>query len=232
VCSAVELHSIAAIVRRCTLAKRARGRSEGHGGWSSGCARDEGRGLRPARKCGSLQPAVLQMVDHPIVTTVRATRRKPPGALLSADGEVHASMGQGRIRRLPTIALPASTFVAGRTPRPADGWFDHVDRADWFDFGCDLFDGGFYFEAHELWEQCWRAARDVNNVDDARFLQGLIKLAAAGVKWLAQAPEPMSSHLRGAVKLLSAGPGRRGISERTWRRAVRALEEGQAPTLS
>lgn len=134
-------------------------------------------------------------------------------------------------RRLPLLALPSSTFVAGSAPRPVDGWFDHVDRAEWFDFGCDLFDAGFYFEAHELWEQCWRAARDVDNADDTRFLQGLIKLAAGGVKWLAQAPAPMSSHLRGAEALLSAGPARRGISERAWRQALRALQRGQAPRL-
>ena len=47
-------------------------------------------------------------------------------------------------------------------------------------FGIDLFNHGFYWEAHETWEQLWiefgRSGRD------ADFIKGLIKLAAAGVK--------------------------------------------------
>ncbi len=47
-------------------------------------------------------------------------------------------------------------------------------------FGIDLFNHGFYWEAHELWERLWiefgRSGRD------ADFIKGLIKLAAAGVK--------------------------------------------------
>lgn len=47
-------------------------------------------------------------------------------------------------------------------------------------FGIDLFNHGFYWEAHETWEQLWikfgRSGRE------ADFLKALIKLAAAGVK--------------------------------------------------
>lgn len=47
-------------------------------------------------------------------------------------------------------------------------------------FAIDLFNHGFYWEAHETWEQLWiefgRSGRD------ADFIKGLIKLAAAGVK--------------------------------------------------
>lgn len=46
--------------------------------------------------------------------------------------------------------------------------------------GIDLFNHGFYWEAHETWEQLWikfgRSGRE------ADFLKALIKLAAAGVK--------------------------------------------------
>jgi hypothetical protein len=135
------------------------------------------------------------------------------------------------MRRLPARSLPTSTFVAGLTSRPAEGWFDHVDRAEWFDYGCDLFDAGCYFEAHELWEQCWRAARAVGNDDDAVFLQGLIKLAAAGVKLLAGAEAPRRSHLEAAVRLLAAGPPRRGLTRATLDAAIARLAEGRRPVL-
>ena len=74
--------------------------------------------------------------------------------------------------------------TAGETERP-----DHnipINLAsEWrlsseYLFGIDLFNHGFYWEAHETWEQLWiefgRSGRD------ADFSKGLIKLAAAGVK--------------------------------------------------
>jgi hypothetical protein len=134
-------------------------------------------------------------------------------------------------RRLPHLALPTTTFVAGRTPRPVDGWFDDVDRAEWFDYGCDLFDAGCYFEAHELWEQCWRAARAFGNDDDAVFLQGLIKLAAAGVKQIADAPAPRDSHLAAAARLLASVSPRRGLDRSALDGAIAALAAGLAPVL-
>ena len=46
--------------------------------------------------------------------------------------------------------------------------------------GIDLFNHGFYWEAHESWEALWVAfGRQGIHAD---FLKGLIKLAAAGVK--------------------------------------------------
>lgn len=44
----------------------------------------------------------------------------------------------------------------------------------------DLFNHGYYWEAHETWEQLWIAAGRSGVAAD--FLKGLIKLAAAGVK--------------------------------------------------
>ena len=46
--------------------------------------------------------------------------------------------------------------------------------------GLDLFNLGFYWEAHEEWERLWRVSGADTTV--GRFLKGLIKLAAAGVK--------------------------------------------------
>ncbi len=49
-----------------------------------------------------------------------------------------------------------------------------------FQEGADLFNNGFYWEAHEAWETLWHAAGRKGPVAD--FLKALIKLAAAGVK--------------------------------------------------
>jgi hypothetical protein len=46
--------------------------------------------------------------------------------------------------------------------------------------GCDLFNHGYYWEAHETWEGLWVACGRKGTTAD--FLKGLIKLAAAGVK--------------------------------------------------
>jgi predicted metal-dependent hydrolase len=46
--------------------------------------------------------------------------------------------------------------------------------------GCDLFNYGYYWEAHEVWEGLWKACGRRGLTAD--FLKGLIKLAAAGVK--------------------------------------------------
>jgi predicted metal-dependent hydrolase len=136
-----------------------------------------------------------------------------------------------RRRRLPHLPLPATTFVAGQSPRPPEGWYVAADRAEWFDYGCDLFDAGCFFEAHELWEQVWLAARAVGNNDDTRFVQGLIRLAASGVKWLAHNPASQRSHLDAARALLMSSPARRGLSSSSIAAAIAALENDQAPRL-
>lgn len=46
---------------------------------------------------------------------------------------------------------------------------------DHFEEGIRLFNAGAYWEAHETWEEPWRAARG----EEARFYQGLIQTAAA-----------------------------------------------------
>ncbi len=47
-------------------------------------------------------------------------------------------------------------------------------------YGIDLFNHGYYWEAHDAWESVWLAYGRKGVTAD--FLKGLIKLAAAGVK--------------------------------------------------
>jgi len=100
-------------------------------------------------------------------------------------------------RLLPAAMLPAYTYIpATNTPHPirhpeghshgrkgrtpaaldADAW--HENRN--FLLAIDLFNCGYYWEAHEEWERLWRASNPESIV--GRFLKGLVKLSAAGVK--------------------------------------------------
>ncbi|PBB22358.1 DUF309 domain-containing protein [Mesorhizobium sp. WSM4307] len=49
-----------------------------------------------------------------------------------------------------------------------------------FRWGIDLFNHGYYWEAHEAWEPLWHAAKQ--SAQHRLFFKGLILLAAAGVK--------------------------------------------------
>ena len=58
--------------------------------------------------------------------------------------------------------------------------------------GIELFNAGYYWEAHEWWEALWHAHGRKGAT--ATVLQGLIKLAAAGVKVREQRPEGVRTH--------------------------------------
>jgi len=61
-------------------------------------------------------------------------------------------------------------------PLDADRWF----ASDEYLYGIDLFNHGYYWEAHEAWEALWLAAG--RRGPTAIWLKALIKLAAAVVK--------------------------------------------------
>jgi hypothetical protein len=64
----------------------------------------------------------------------------------------------------------------------------------------DLFNAGFYWEAHEAWEAFWHALGRVT--PEARFIQGLIHLAAACVKIREGKPAGVTSHTQRARELV------------------------------
>src|SRR5207249_5173379 len=94
-------------------------------------------------------------------------------------------------RYLADVPLPPYTHVPGRTPHPVSDprghSFGHApepsavpDPDDWrgcraYLRGLDLFNHGFYWEAHEVWEGLWHACGRAGRTAD--FPQGLIKLA-------------------------------------------------------
>ncbi len=99
-------------------------------------------------------------------------------------------------RLVPEIPFPPYSYVPRRFPHPTrdpeghshgreaaavealteENWRDSFDYL----FGVDLFNHGYYWEAHEFWEGLWHACGRAGEA--AGFLKALIKLAAAGVK--------------------------------------------------
>jgi len=142
---------------------------------------------------------------------------------------------RGAERFVPHRAFPPYAYVTGRTPHPRRDPRGHsfgapepppaaFDPAGWracedYLFGIDLFNCGYYWEAHEAWEGLWRASRGADRVRAALphapseppggdaseatlFLQALIKLAAAGFKARQGRPEGVSRHASVAAALL------------------------------
>lgn len=76
-------------------------------------------------------------------------------------------------------------------------------------YALDLFNAGFYWEAHEAWETFWNALG--RTTPEARFVQGLIHLSAACVKIREGKLMGVSRHTKRARELLgeleAANPG-------------------------
>jgi predicted metal-dependent hydrolase len=97
---------------------------------------------------------------------------------------------------LPDEEFPPYRFVPGATPHPfkqpggyalghvatppeylpAEAWRENPA----FLRGCDFFNRGWWWEAHEVWEGLWHVCRE-RDEDQAALLQSLIQLAAAAL---------------------------------------------------
>ena len=74
-----------------------------------------------------------------------------------------------------------------------------TESCQWL-YALDLFHAGFYWETHEAWETFWNALG--RTTPEARFLQGLIHLAAACVKIREGKPMGVSRHTKRAGELV------------------------------
>lgn len=97
-------------------------------------------------------------------------------------------------RYLPELPLPPYAYLPGRFPHPTRDRGGHGNPVPagpvvcpaplaWRDDvvylrGVDLFNHGYYWEAHEAWEALWHACGRRGEV--AELLRGLILLAGAG----------------------------------------------------
>ncbi len=153
--------------------------------------------------------------------------------------------------------FPPYSYVPGQAPHPVSDPAGHMygheppkppplDPANWrasdtYLYGIDLFNHGYYWEAHETWESLWHAAGRKGEVAD--FLKGLIKLAAAGVKVREENAAGIERHARRARELLGSVRSDRPtfcgldllrllelchaeVCQGSWSDVVLALEEG------
>jgi uncharacterized protein len=125
---------------------------------------------------------------------------------------------KGRERLAPQEPLPPYAYVTGRFPHPTRDPAGHSfgavpmacstpDPNRWRDcppylFGVDLFNHGYYWEAHEAWEAVWNACGRSGIA--ANFIKGLIKLAAAGVKIREGRPPGARTHAQRAAELFQS----------------------------
>lgn len=101
------------------------------------------------------------------------------------------------VRLLPGVKLPPYTYIPGtETVHPIRHPEGHshgqrnrnsqpLNPESWADnrsylLAIDYFNCGYYWEAHDEWDRLWRATGP--DSPEGKFLKGLVKLAAAGVK--------------------------------------------------
>lgn len=113
--------------------------------------------------------------------------------VVCANTSISSGAGRPVARLLPDRPLPPYAYLPGRFPHPVRDPRGHSFRAeilrspqgrsmdpDALRWGADLFNHGFYWEAHEAWEELWRSYP--HGGPDRDVLHGLILLAATGVK--------------------------------------------------
>lgn len=136
------------------------------------------------------------------------------------------------------LEWPPYSYVPGRWPHPSrdprgHSFGQHEQPAVWdaadpwqsadFLAACRLFDAGYYWEAHEQWEGLWHAAG--RTTPRGRAVQGLIKLAAAGVKAREGNANGVGRHATRALQLLrEAGAQELRDGGIRWDAAVRLAE--------
>jgi hypothetical protein len=118
-------------------------------------------------------------------------------------------------RLLPEEPLPPYAYVPGHFPHPFSDPAGHSyqrsapqshapDPDCWracraYLRGLDLFNHGYYWEAHEAWEALWHACGRQGRLAD--FFKALIQLAVAGVKVREGKVEGVRSHAKRAAML-------------------------------
>ena len=107
--------------------------------------------------------------------------------------------------------FPALTYVPGQVPHPHRQELD--ERSDEslpqpgsdlrrnLLFGLELFEQGFYWEAHEAWESVWVELG--RSGAEANVIKGLIKLAACGVKCLCANRNGATRHIVRGVAIFA-----------------------------
>jgi uncharacterized protein len=130
--------------------------------------------------------------------------------------------------KAPPVPLPAYSYYPGcpwphphRSPAAHlnhdAGGGDEPSRGDkrWWSVrflrGVELFNAGYYWEAHEVWEELWHV--EGRRGSTAEVLKGLIKLAAAGVKVREGRESGVRTHCRRAALSFTTAAGQGGARQ-------------------
>ena len=118
-------------------------------------------------------------------------------------------------RLVPDRPFPPYAYLPGRFPHPTRSPQGHsfglsltgypspspALTVKGFRWGIDLFNFGYYWEAHEAWEEVWKSAASPSWQRD--LLKGLILLCAAGVKIRESKPAATKRHATRAADMFS-----------------------------
>ncbi len=122
------------------------------------------------------------------------------------------------MKRYTDKAFPPYKFIPGHGQHPEkDGGYlkgheivcepvtpSNYKSHEIYLYGVDLFNHGHFWDAHVYWEVLWNLAGRKGDIAD--FLKGLIKLAAAGVKFQLNQIQPARDHLARAEELFTTLP--------------------------
>src|SRR5438552_1811311 len=121
-----------------------------------------------------------------------------------------------RLARYTDRPFPAYRFIPGQSPHPRrdrqghsygqpeptpspftpEEWWD----SEWYLYGIDLYNYGYWWECHEVFEGLWHAVGP--DSPQGQFLQALIQVAAANLKRLVNASEPARTLSQAALDRL------------------------------
>jgi hypothetical protein len=126
--------------------------------------------------------------------------------------------------------LPPYAYLPGQTPHPTRDREGHSfgnepatpaapDPENWrscrdYLYGIDLFNHGFYWEAHEAWEGLWVASG--RQGARATYLQALINLAATGFKARWGSARGMRANAKTAARLFHSAAHQLGPQSRRY----------------
>ena len=121
-----------------------------------------------------------------------------------------------KVPRYSDKAFPPYRFIPRETPHPTEHPEGHsykkkespveiLTETNWsrhptYLYAVDLYNYGYWWEAHENFEQLWRLYP--KNDLTRNFFQGLIKISAAFLKWQQKQNRGTAIHYRGAMDLL------------------------------
>ena len=124
-------------------------------------------------------------------------QKRTPFQIKSIHNDIDSESDSLSRRRYSNLEFPSYRHIPGLTPHPISHENGHsfgkkqskieeLTEKNWstnepYLFAIDLFNYAYYWEAHEQLEEFWKVS---NNMQEKKFIQGLIQLSAAYLKWI------------------------------------------------